>query len=684
MAAVNEQEEFEFRYRMEQEQAAQKTAAPALSASPTSTAASPDKQGDASSPMHFIAQNLDKGIANLVGLPADTSANVIDLAKMAYGVASHELTGATPPDLIDRSKVMSTGEGIQNWMRKIGLLDERGDPTSGAGRIAASALQALPSGVVGGDTAIPAVASRTAGAAASGAASQTAAEAGGGPGAQIIAGMLPSGVRPGIAAGKEKIRQGIIGKEDIQKNIDLQRRAGVTNPDPAVVANNKGLAQAETTVSRLPGSGGLIEKADEQRAMEISKKVEEIARTLAPSGPVSAERAGRYITSGVSDAVDGLQARQNALYQKFDQTVPQQHPIQMKNFLKALNDYKQTTPGFSRTSKSLKDPAVLKIIEDIETDLRGQRPTLLNQHGQPIVTAMPDLAPYQIVSKLRSEIGKNLTKSILIPDSTTQFYKKMYATLSDDIRGSLPAKSKHAWDRANHFSRGMHERIEKVYQPLMDKGTPEKALKAAFSGTKDGSSAFRKIMGSLNPDQRNAVASHVVENMGTAPSHMQDASGKRFSMEHFLTQWDKLKAPGVREALYSSPKTRADISTIAEAIAQQRAVRAGTYNPSGTAKAYTHASVYTAAATEIAMSLLHGNIGSAAAGAGALATQMAASRYAARAMTSPEFIKWMAEGTKIKPADLPAHLARLTVIANNTRDPETKQVLQEYAEQVKQ
>ncbi len=692
MPAHNENEEFEFRYRLEQEQAA-RAAAPASPTLPPAASPAPE-----SGSMAFIGQNLEKGVGNLVGLPMDTVANLADLFRMGTGVAAHELTGAQPLATLDRANLPMTSESIHNWMRQQGMLTDAAEPTTGPGRIAASALQALPSGLIGSEMTLPALAGRLGGAAASGASSASAAEAGAPPAVQIAAGMAPSVVKPALAAGKEKIRKGLIGNEDVQANIDLQRRAGVTNPDPAVVANNKGLAQAETTVARLPGGGGLIEKADEQRASDIATRVDQIARTLAPGGAVSAERAGRYVTAGISDAVEALQAKQEDVYRKFDARVSPQHPVRMTNFLRELSDYVKTTPGFERTSKSLKDPSILNLAESIKADLLGQKvdnktpyshvkkpdvgKLVFNASGMPVQFKDLNVSPYSTVAGLRSAIGKNLSKSMLVPDATTRLYQRLYKALSDDIRDSLPAQDRNAWNRATHFSKGMHKRIEKVYQPLMDQNTPERALRAAFSGTKEGSSGFRKIMGALTPDQRNAVAAHVIENMGTAPSHMQDAAGGRFSMEHFLTQWDKLKAPGVKEALVPSAKTREDLQTVAEAISRQRAVRTGTYNPSGTAKAVTHASLYSAAFTEIAMSLLRGEPRMAAAGAATLGAQMLASRYAARAMTSPEFIRWLAEGEKVKPADLPAHLARLTVIANHTRDPETREVLQEYATQL--
>ena len=224
----------------------------------------------------------------------------------------------------------------------------------------------------------------------------------------------------------------------------------------------------------------------------------------------------------------------------------------------------------------------------------------------------------------------------------------------------------------------MHDRYETVYKPLIDKGTPEKAANAAMAGTKQGASTFRTVMGSLKPAQRDAVAAHVLEEMGRAPSNAQDATGQAFSADTFFRKWQDMHEDA-KKALFPSPQTRSDLDTVIEAMANVKSTAKGGLNPSGTARAVTHAGFAGAGMTGILLPLLSGNVHAAAVTAGALGGEVAINHAAARAMTSPEFIRWLADGTKVNPqspAEARRYLARLAVIANNTRDPETKQAIE--------
>jgi hypothetical protein len=46
-------------------------------------------------------------------------------------------------------------------------------------------------------------------------------------------------------------------------------------------------------------------------------------------------------------------------------------------------------------------------------------------------------------------------------------------------------------------------------------------------------------------------------------------------------------------------------------------------------------------------------------------------------MTSPKFVHWLAQSTKLKPNGLPAHIARLSGISQK-EDPETQDAILRY------
>lgn len=714
----------------------------------------------------FTLGNLNEGIAQLLGFPVYTAANVIDMVKAAGGTLQGVATGKPPSpmfDPMDRSKVPFSGEAISNAMRGAGVINpEATDPTSPGGAIAAGALRAMPSVLAGGRLGPGQAAKQLGAAGISGAAAAAAGVAGADPATQMVAGMTPSMGPHALVPAKNAIRGKLTGGANVRQNIADAQRAGVSNPDPAAVTGSRAIGLGEGTIARLPGAGSVMDAAAEKRAAGMQGKVGEVARDLVPGGPVGAERSGAAVTEGVKGAVAQFRSTQDRLYRKVDEVVDPQQPISLANFRAALRKFANPTPGAEATSRQLVPPKVAALFDAVETDLAAvaakpktdpnaplpaelepmppmpktpeavggylqavqARRTKIDQQRAardkaaaaeaakppeaastnitrrrdasiekieretPIVQpaaeegrAAKEALPYSTVSGLRSQLGRLLESDALLVDAPKSMYRALYRALSDDVRGSLPQQAKQAWERASRYTRAGHDRIDTVYQPLIDKQTPEKALKAAFSGTREGSSAFRKIMGALTPDQRNAVASHVIENMGLSAPSQQTAEGQRFSVETFLTNYNKLE-PSARRALFPGARTQADIETIAKVASSMREAGRGTHNPSGTARAVTHAGFAGAGVTGVLIPLMSGHFGMAAATAGGLAGEAVLNYRMARAISSPEFLHWLAEGTKAPAADVPRYAARLAVIAKNTRDPETAMVLQELADEL--
>lgn len=98
----------------------------------------------------FTSGNLNKGIAGLAGLPVDTASNVMNLGIAGYGAAKGAM-GGKPPDLLPPP--VGGSQWIENLMRQGGLVTPGADPTSGGGRVAAGALQAIPGAMFGARTA---------------------------------------------------------------------------------------------------------------------------------------------------------------------------------------------------------------------------------------------------------------------------------------------------------------------------------------------------------------------------------------------------------------------------------------------------------------------------------------------------------------------------------------------------
>lgn len=611
----------------------------------------------------FIAQNLGgKGLARILGLPVDTMINAGDLITAIGGTADRALTGRVPPDLIDRAKQFGSSEQIENWMRKVGLIDTRGDATSPEGRILGAGLQAMPSILAGGRASPGQAAKSAATAAVGGAGAQGTAEAGGGPEARVIASALPGARRQaGAPSVAEVIRQKVTAGKDVAGAVRDSREAGV-QPSAGAVTGSKTIQGIEGTLSKLPGASGTMDRAAEARAAGMGGRIKEIQQTLASAG-TSRTTAGQAIQSGAAGKYERIHDTIEELYKPVDKLIDPNTPVPVAQTRAGLD--KLSAKGKGALAQTLVEPDVKKWREALEADLKD---------GKQL--------SYQDVQGLRQIIGKKLGAPGMMEDARRPDLERLYATLSEDIRkANISPEARTALDRAQQYTRAGHTRIREVLKPLADKKTPEQAYAYTVQGTEQGATKLRRIMGGLKPAERREVSAQVVEELGTVSKGQRDDQGGGFSVDQFLTKWNGIH-DDAKKVLFPDPKTRADLDQVAKVANDLKSAGKAVYNPSGTGKAAAHIGMASAGASALT-ALFTGHPGIAAAVVGGAGVEMATSHAMARAMNSPEFIRWLAEGSKAPPDRTAAYAARLAVIARNSKDPEDKQALEYLADKLK-
>jgi hypothetical protein len=631
----------------------------------SSAAAAPgDEPRSFKSMVNFASGAGLKGVADVLGIPMDTAQNISNLLKAAYGsagMATGLLKAENAPD--PDSNTLGGSDSIKALLKKIGALNADTEPRSGGERLVGAALEAAPSALIGRTPSVGAALKSMGVAGAGGAAGQGVAEAGGDPAAQATASLIAQ--RGASARPVESVRQAIQGGTDVAGRAAAARQAGIKTPSPGVSADSPVLQHAEALLAKLPGSAGRMQEAAEGRAAGMGAKTGEVARKLAPGGS-SAEQAGRGLQSGASTWVkDHFRATQDQLYQRV--TMPAQ--VKMSNLEAFLAKQTATQPGGKNVIESVTPAGVKKVDTSLKADMTEQL--------APGITVKSDSIPGQAADQLRKRIGEQLDEQLVAGDMNKATLKGMYAAVSKDIEASLSPDQRKAWNRAKRYTEAGHTRIDSVIQPLFDRGTPEKALNFALSGTRDGASALRSIFGSLKPEEANVVRAHVVENMGRANPGAQTAEGNKFSVETFVTNWNKM-APEARRALFSDPKVRADMENIARVASDYKQAGRALYNPSGTAAAGAHA----AAGGGFAVALMTGNFPVAAGVAG----EVGLNNALARAMTNPKFVSWLAKAGSAPPDKRMQYVTELSALAGKTADPDQQadlQALADFAQQGK-
>lgn len=667
---TTEEEEFEFRARLEREQAA--------------SGGKPEKrEATTLDRAQAGVSGVDKGIAKLLGLPVDAVENIINLGIATYGSLKMAAGGAPGPEPLKGSKGGS--EHIEKLMNEGGVRTDNPAPDDMAARMLHKGGEIAGSSMIPGSG--PATAAKgatkaievaplvkeaivadTKAAIASAAGGAAAGEALGDEWTGVGA-LSPAMIRQGAASVKNKIA------ETVKPNVETFERAGAGTPSVGQATQSPFVQGLENLASTFPGGVGVMRRFAERQ----QKGMADTARTGG-----SAENAGRAVQTGIERFVDDFKARSGALYDRLDQHIPKDASVDVSNTRAALKELNADIPNAPALSKWFKSEKMQGIESAMGKDApaREAQPIIskiLGPKGEPLVTgetpATVEGLPYEAVKKLRTLVGKELAEPSLVSDVPRSKWEALYGALSKDMEAMAAAQGPEAaaaFARANtHYKAGV-QRIQEVLDPLKAKVDAEDVFKAFAPNNPDQVNKVRRVMRSLNPSERKVVSDAVVNRLGRASSGKQDEVGSVFSSETFLTNYDKI-SPGARAQLFPEGM-RQDMDAIAKTASNIREGSKVFANPAGTAGKGAGYAV----GGGLVASVATGTVTPAAIALGGMLT----TNIGARMLTSPKVVHWLAEASKAKPANMPAHLARLATIYNETKDDALKDELGTYIESV--
>lgn len=490
-------------------------------------------------------------------------------------------------------------------------------------------------------------------AAGSGAAGATR-EAGGGTGAQLAsglaAGLAPSAGIATLQAGvRGAVRGGEAGRQAMERGIQDFQAVGAS-PSVGQASGNWRTQGLESLLAGGPTSSGAMSRFAERQADDIGTGLRQLADDFMPNA--SAERAGRAIERGAELFGRNTSATKRALYWEADRLIPDTTRVPMSNTQRALQELTALTPGAESTTAQLVNPKIATLARTVGEDLFAAQAT--GAGG----------VPYSAVKEIRSRIGQELSDYSLTTDKPTAEYKRLYAALSRDMEEAARAQgpeAERAARRANNYTRAAADRLEQVQRVIDRNGGPERVFTAAMSGTKDGGTTLRAVMQSLPKEGQRAVTAAVIKRMGLANAGAQDAAGESFNANTFLTNWNRI-SPEARRTLFDRhgpgfTRNMDKIARVADRIREGSRVFA---NPSGTANRAAAIGYY---GSLPATGLI--------AGPGPLAIQALGgigANAAARALTNPRVVGWLAKTTELPVSSLPQQVNGLRSIARDEGD----------------
>jgi hypothetical protein len=546
-------------------------------------------------------------------------------------------------------------------------------------------------------------------------------EAGGGPVAQMTAGLAGSMAPVAIGQTPSLAKRIIRGPQDaskISENISTFRQAG-TEPTVGQATQRRGAQAAESFLSRSPGSAGVISEAATKQADDLARTMEEIAGRS--GGRVD---VGRSIKKGAEKFAEGFKEKSRELYDEVDNIVNPSQEIGVKNTLSTLSKLTSRIRGAKQTSEEFINPKLSRIRGNIIADtgetiakrranvqntladikeVQGEIDTLTRKMidqaaaeetisgklgtkmtggkrtslvidelkakktalSQVLKEELPQMLrndleelskgrqlPYRALKELRTRVGYLLDSSDLVSDIPKSEIKQLYGAISRDIEQGLPEEALPLISRANNYYKAGRSRMD-VLENIMSNKTYEKIYSAAIGEAKEGPTLINKVLRSMPDETRKKMAHEFLRTMGKSTAGQQSAAGDIFSTETFLTNWNKID-PRAKSALFSNidPKYAKSLDAISKVAENIRTGSKVFRNVSGTQQAISLEQTIGGAM----VLLLTGNIGPAA----ATAIEPAVAYGAAKWMTNPNIVNWLAQNSRRPVETLPITINALS------------------------
>lgn len=548
---------------------------------------------------------------------------------------------------LGRDVVRAAGESVPAALAVGGALRQGAAALPAMGQaaesIGAGALRQMGSSTMAQDAGFAAL---------SGAGSAVGREVGGEEGAMIGAVAAPlAAVSPQMigSAFKSIIAGG--NQAAMRRSIDDFASIGEV-PTVGMATGSPSMQASETVSKSVMGGGGLRTKA-ESIANSLQNRIAEMADNL--STKTGAEAAGLEIKKGIQGRggfLDRFRTSSSALWNKADQMIDPALPVDTNNTRSMLG---QLVRG-DNVGQILDNPKLVQLQQVID-----ESPTV----------------DYQTLKSLRSSIGQKIGNNELISDIPRAELKRVYGAITQDIKTAAANSSPEAlkaFERANAYTRTGHDRIDDYLERIATKVDTDKIFNAVAKGG-EGTKAINAVKRSLKPEEWEVVASNVIRRMGRASPGAQNADGDAFSVDKFVTDWDKLGA--AKKALFTgSDKLNSyydDLSRIARVASTVKQSSKQGANYSGT----TQAASRIAAGTGLATGIMNASPTILAATAGSIAMN----KFGSSLMANPEFVKWLAKSATIPSQNAAAAIGALAGVANKSSADDAA-LIQQLAEEL--
>ena len=441
-----------------------------------------------------------------------------------------------------------------------------------------------------------------------------------------------------------------------QNVINAFKQFGIEPSLPAVTGG-KGMARIEAGLAQTPSSADIIAKQVEKTVKQTQDAVSGIVKQYGT--PKSVQETGEVIKQATIKAGERIGFRQEQLYNEAYDAMGENVLVDVKSSKQLLKDMMQEV---ANAPKSMAPK-----LKSAMTELSA----VISDAGENGID-------FQALRKVRTAVGKDLDNPFTQSGAENAARKRIYAALSEDLANVAEQVSPEAakmLKRADRYTRIYETQYRQTMNKIMKYDAEEKAYNFALSGAEYGGSSLKKLKTLFQPEEWDTVSASVLNKLGKATAGQQDASGEAFSINTFLTNWNKL-SPEAKHVLFNTKGNKETYQALNELTGLMSKLKevGRSQNTSNTAGAI-NTMVMLQGLGGAGAGLMAGN-GDISSIAGYGLGAVLAPKYAAKLITSPKFIEWLAAPIEQGISSIPAHIAKLTALANE--DELLREPIQEF------
>lgn len=427
--------------------------------------------------------------------------------------------------------------------------------------------------------------------------------------------------------------------------------------DPPAGAVSRSAGSVQTMLGNTPSGANVIHEQAQKVTNQIARAAE---RTVARFGaPQTDQGAGGVIRQAAQEAIDYID----------DPIIGQTAQLYDDAFSLVGADTRVAVPNVGRLLQSMR----AELAKAPESRAEALEPAI-----RQLMAIQADAAqggiPFDALRAVRTEIGRAMKDKLTTSIKQTNL-KRIWGALTEDLGAAAKATSDEAADRltaADEAFRLWKVGSEELLDKLVKFDADEKAWKFVWNSARDGGTALTKLRSHFTNEEWDTVAATFLNRLGQATPGKQNAAGDAFSVNTFLTNWNRL-APEAKEALFGGGRyaeMAGDLSKLTNAMESLKGMEAlaNTSNTGHVLIGYATLSTIMGALGTMASGDITGGV--AAAGA-----SVAGPYAAAKLLTSPAFVRWLATPvTRIQ--SLSSHVARLGAIAE--AEPAIREEIYQY------